>query len=165
MSFIKSVFGDKSLIGAEIGVCEGEHALIMLRGLKLKHLYLVDIWDKYVCDGKKYDYNYLYFIVKNKFSIYKNVEIIRGESSLIATTFLNNILNFVYIDGNHQYEFIKKDILSWYPKVKIEGYLCGHDYTLLCPGVIKAVDEFVAQNNLKLFVNDTDWWFKKEKGL
>ena len=28
------------------------------------------------------------------------------------------------------YENVKNDILSWYPKVKVGGWLAGHDYFL-----------------------------------
>jgi len=34
----------------------------------------------------------------------------------------------VYIDGSHEYEGVKKDILAWLPKIKINGYLTGHDF-------------------------------------
>lgn len=39
-------------------------------------------------------------------------------------------VDFVYIDGNHEYAFVKKDIELYYPKVKIGGIIGGDDYFL-----------------------------------
>jgi hypothetical protein len=53
---------------------------------------------------------------------------IRASSEISSNMFLDNSLDFVYIDANHAYDFVKEDIELWYPKVKKGGYLCGHDY-------------------------------------
>jgi hypothetical protein len=37
-------------------------------------------------------------------------------------------LDFIYIDANHAYDFVKEDIECWYPKVKPGGWVMGHDY-------------------------------------
>lgn len=37
-------------------------------------------------------------------------------------------LDFVFIDADHEYSAVKKDILAWYPKIKPGGILAGHDY-------------------------------------
>lgn len=59
-----------------------------------------------------------------------------------STYFADNSLEFVFIDASHKYEDVLQDIKHWLPKVKIGGWLCGHDYE---PGVwepvIKAVIE------------------------
>lgn len=47
--------------------------------------------------------------------------------------------DMVFIDGEHTYDGVKKDIKLW--KRHAEIMLCGHDYTPLWPGVVKAVDE------------------------
>ena len=39
-------------------------------------------------------------------------------------------LDFVYLDGDHEYESVKADILSWISKVKIGGTIGGHDYQM-----------------------------------
>ena len=41
--------------------------------------------------------------------------------------FANEILDFVYIDGAHDYNSAYKDIVSWKSKVKKGGLLMGHD--------------------------------------
>jgi len=50
-------------------------------------------------------------------------------------------LDFVFIDAQHDYHSVKKDIELWAPKVKPGGLISGHDYDPKFPGVIQAVDE------------------------
>lgn len=50
-------------------------------------------------------------------------------------------LDFVFLDASHEYKDIKADILAWRPKVKPGGFIGGHDYQGLFPGVIRAVRE------------------------
>ena len=49
-------------------------------------------------------------------------------------------LDFVFIDADHSYEAVADDISCWRPKVRVGGWLGGHDYNRHFPGVIKAVD-------------------------
>ena len=57
------------------------------------------------------------------------VKFIRAFSEKAAKLIEDNSLDFAYIDGNHQYEFVKKDIELYYPKVKKGGIVGGDDYT------------------------------------
>lgn len=51
-------------------------------------------------------------------------------------------VDFIYIDGSHEYDSVKADILAWLPKVKIGGVMAGDDYsTQYHLGVKRAVDE------------------------
>lgn len=71
--------------------------------------------------------------------------------------------DFVYIDGDHRYEEVVKDICMWLPKVRKGGILAGHDYSEpSIAGVKQAVDEWF-KDKLVHFddtVKDfqTDWW-------
>ena len=49
------------------------------------------------------------------------------DSETAASIFADEILDMVFIDANHLYPSIKKDIEIWLPKVKEGGILCGHD--------------------------------------
>jgi len=53
---------------------------------------------------------------------------------------LNRKFDCIYIDGEHDYESVLRDIKRW--DCSANHIICGHDYSEHFPGVIKAVDEF-----------------------
>lgn len=64
-------------------------------------------------------------------------------------------LDFVFIDANHAYEYVRDDIAAWAPKVRRGGMVAGHDYKAegqerkpLPFGVIQAVTEYTAAHNI-----------------
>mmetsp|Transcript_53398 Transcript_53398/g.125593 ORF Transcript_53398/g.125593 Transcript_53398/m.125593 type:complete len:158 (+) Transcript_53398:161-634(+) len=76
-------------------------------------------------------------------------ELIRDFSLSAVEDFDDESLDFVYLDAMHEYEFVKKDLIAWWPKVKVGGLFCGHDYKDgYMPhanfGVLSAVDEFAS---------------------
>ena len=63
-------------------------------------------------------------------------------------------LEVVHIDVCHKYKEFKRDILTWIPKVKIGGYICGHDWnSKRHKGVRKAVKEVQYLTGLDLVGN------------
>ena len=67
------------------------------------------------------------------------VVILRGDSSQLAEQIPDTSLDFCFIDADHTYEGVSKDILAYKNKVKEGGMFCGHDYDQ--PGNKQAVDE------------------------
>jgi len=60
-------------------------------------------------------------------------------------------ISLLWIDGDHEYEGVKKDILLFEPYLKIGSRICFHDAFYLltnsCSGVRKAVDEEIFRSN------------------
>ncbi len=75
------------------------------------------------------------------------------DSLSASQKFSDNYFDFVYLDANHDYDFILSDLKAWFPKVKNQGILFGDDYNRPY-GVNKAVAEFAYEN--KLIVHFTD---------
>lgn len=46
----------------------------------------------------------------------------------IADRFMPSYVGFVYVDGGHEYEQVKRDLRNYWPLVSEGGYLGGHDY-------------------------------------
>jgi hypothetical protein len=66
-----------------------------------------------------------------------------AESAVAAQYFDDGSLWMVFIDAQHEYTHVNRDIVLWAPKVQKGGWLTGHDYDdRAWPGVKKAVDEF-----------------------
>lgn len=173
--FLKSI-RKRDLAGAEIGVLEGWHALDMMERLPIKKLFLVDPWKAYneyaesVNNPRKSQkaLNERMRVAQKVLKKYGNrVVFIRKFSEEAAKLIEDESLDFVYIDGNHQYEFVKKDIEAWYPKVKKGGIIGGDDYTS-CPeteaegfGIFRAVNEFFKNRKKDISFYNTDWWLIK----
>lgn len=51
-----------------------------------------------------------------------------SEEAAALPIFKDGTLDWVYIDGNHTYKYVRQDILLWLPKVRSGGVLAGHDY-------------------------------------
>lgn len=90
-----------------------------------------------------------------KSGVFEIIHPTQTDSLTAAKSYADNSLDFVFIDANHNYEFVKKDIEAWYPKVKKEGYIGGHDYRT---GVKLAVDEFFKDNKV---LSRTSWLHHK----
>jgi len=164
---------------AEICVQSGNYSSTLLNSTKLTKLHLIDCWqyqliyqDSANVDQKKQDE--LYELVKSKFKNDLRVNIIKKFSKDALQIFQRNSLDFIYIDADHKYEEVKKDIQMWYTRLKKGGILAGHDYfngislDYSIFGVKRAVDEFVNLNNFKLNVTTNDgsfnsWYFIKTK--
>ncbi len=58
------------------------------------------------------------------------VRLIRAESVVAATRFVDRSLHFVFVDAAHDHASVCADITAWLPKVKIGEILAGHDYNL-----------------------------------
>ena len=58
-----------------------------------------------------------------------------------ANSIPNAHLDLVFIDADHSYEWVKRDIAAYKPKLKSGGWLTGHDIDF--PGVNRAVNEVI----------------------
>lgn len=145
----------------EVGVFEGNFSVHLLEK-NPKKLYLIDPWlnsdnskDKhYLVEKGKLDqklFDSIKFDVYKKFKNYDNVKIISMSSQKSVRLFQNKELDWVYLDARHYYNGILEDLNIWFPKIKINGFLCGdnfefhgkHNY-----GIIQAVHEFCDSKKL-----------------
>jgi predicted O-methyltransferase YrrM len=97
--------------------------------------------------------------LNNLQSIIENIKIIKNDSLSESKNYDDEYFDIVYIDASHEYHPVKNDILSWLPKVKKGGIICGDDYTAGWPGVVQAVNE-IFENNVNK-VGHQQWWVKK----
>jgi hypothetical protein len=153
------------LVGVEIGVASGENARNMLEELPIKKLWLVDPYTPYFEHGTIRDGSRAKEEAKQTLSKFSQVVFVE-KTSEEAVKDIHDKLDFVYIDGAHDYLFVKKDIELYYPLVKVGGVIGGHDYSPFFLGVIRGVNEFTDKHNFKMgiefFVVFSDWWIIKK---
>lgn len=81
-----------------------------------------------------------------------DVRLIRFPSDLAKDKILDNSIDLLFIDGAHHYEQVKRDMLNYWPKIKVGGILLGHDYSRqkLHRGVVKAAREIFGKKLIRL---------------
>ena len=87
----------------------------------------------------------------------------RGYSYDVLPTFPSNHFDWVYVDGAHDYEGVRRDLQDCYEIVKPGGLIAGHDYIRwVSPtqryGVVEAVNEFVnrTRSSFVMLTNQLD---------
>jgi hypothetical protein len=116
-------------VGAEIGVAEGEHAEILCKENPDLKLYCIDAWQHY--HGYT-DYLSAKLAAFHDKAIARlasyNCELIQKFSADAVKDFADASLDFVYIDGAHDFLNVATDLCLWTPKVRLGGVVYGHDW-------------------------------------
>ena len=67
----------------------------------------------------------------------------KGRAENLVDKFEDESFDTIFIDMDHSYDSVKRDIQLWLTKVKKGGILAGDDYRETLPGVMKAVQELL----------------------
>tara|TARA_B100001287_G_C22574602_1_gene477964 strand:+ start:138 stop:767 length:630 start_codon:yes stop_codon:yes gene_type:complete len=80
----------------------------------------------------------------------KNVHLIKGNSNKVLKKIDMKKIDFVFIDGGHEYNTVINDLNNCKEVIDLNGTVLCDDYNLgSAPGVKKAIDEFINENNFK----------------
>ena len=87
--------------------------------------------------------------VENLLAKFKSkIKLIKGDTNEILETIDLKNIDYVFLDGGHNYETVKNDLNFCKKILNNNGTVLCDDYNLsYAPGVKKAVDEFVNHNN------------------
>jgi hypothetical protein len=157
---------------AEIGVWKGAFSRRILNKIHPTSLHLIDPWEFVQDEGyedamyggkvakSQEDMDGIFDGVQRKFEeeiASGVVHLHRAPSADAGASFPDDYFDWVYIDGNHSYDFVRQDLLIYHAKVKPGGYIAGDDYGTKgwwSGGVKKAVDEFVASGKAHWALRD-----------
>ena len=122
------------------------------------HVWAVDTWEKSEAVPNP-DLVYSIFLTNmaDQISIDK-LTIVRMSTDLAFESYFRPMdpypaFDMVFIDANHSYEYVKRDILNYRQLIRPGGILCGHD--LNHDGVAKAVNEIFGADYRAL---EYLWW-------
>ena len=128
----------RDAICAEIGVWEGKFARRVLDLNPPRRYHLIDPWlfqseyPKRWYGGKRAqsqeDMDRIYERIVNELGSRENVVVHRGFSEKVVEEFENEYFDWVYVDGNHSYDFVKRDFELYWEKLKPGGFMAGDDY-------------------------------------
>jgi hypothetical protein len=158
----------KQSVGAEIGVHLGDFSAEVLRIVRPRELHLIDPWKHEASQdyehawyggearGGQAEMDGRYDVVRARFARdlrSGRVSIHRAPSHEALNAFPDAYFDWIYIDGNHLYEFVRADLQLAFAKTAPGGYIAGDDYNeggWWQGGVQKAVDEFTQEYTVRV---------------
>jgi predicted O-methyltransferase YrrM len=149
----------------EIGSYLGASAVVLAAAMKCHRggrVYCVDTWQNTsMSEGARNTYD---LFIKNTRKWSNIIVPIVGLSSQVEIN-IKNIIDFVFIDGDHSYHAVKQDIEKYGDLVRQGGFLALHDQAYY-PSVTKALGDFIqsggwyitnAIQNLIILQRDQGW--------
>lgn len=180
MKAIEEAPSDRSSLFVEIGTWLGKSAAFMgveiVNSKKDIYFYVVDNWSGSPGEAKEIkgltammswmkDTNtnadgafdtFNRNIAPVKEALKGHFNIVRKESSEASTLFKDESIDFLFLDGDHSYEAVIRDIDIWLPKVKKGGVFAGHDRDY--PPAGKAIFEKIPEN---IPMPPRSYWYTK----
>lgn len=141
---------------SEVGVFQGYLSEYLLDTFKPSILHLIDTFNTNDHVSNKFKNNTHYNYINEKFINNKNIKCHKGLSWDMLNNLDNNSLDYIYIDADHSYNSVKKDIEVAYKKIKNGGIIQFNDYTHFGSyekkeyGVMHAVNEFIEKYNVHI---------------
>jgi len=158
--YAKMISKFDNAVFVEHGTWVGRSAICMAERIKASgkkiEFYAIDFFeDCYLTlDGKKVGEQYFENIEPFK----DIINTIVGSTHEVYTQFEDESIDFLFMDADHEYEALKKDIGLWYPKIKKGGIISGHDYDPdQWDGVCIAVDEIFPDAEITMASGGNIW--------
>lgn len=158
--------------GAEVGVADGRFSEEMLRQIPNLRLRCVDPWKPYrgnTRGGPESQHDGNYAVARQRFAPYgQQVTMVRALSMDAVRDVPDASLDFVYLDGNHAYDYLMTDLIEWSKRVRPGGIVSGHDcyYFRGDAGVVQAVEDYTRAHGIDDWAicderEPSFWWVKK----
>ena len=93
-----------------------------------------------------------------------NISLIKGNSNIILKKIDMSKIDYVFLDGGHDYQTVLADLNNCVEVINNNGTVLCDDYDLsYAPGVKKAIDEFILNNKFKCNIICNNRFAKIEK--
>lgn len=147
--------------GVEVGLCTGPYSKVLLDTIPGLQLIGIDPYrayqSAYARRGEETQTRNL-LQARELLAPYPGFTLVINTGHEVSSWLADGSIDFVFIDGAHDYESVKQDISDWVPKIRKGGIVSGHDYYESKSGklgVKRAVDEYVQEHDLVL--GTTEW--------
>ena len=153
----------KGGVAIEVGVAYGDFSEMIINEIKPKKFYGLDIfsikagrepWGMHLLEESKMTHFEFY---KNRMSkIDCKIEISKGFSWEELSKFPDNYFDYIYLDADHSYDSVKKDLYQIDRKIRKEGLIQINDYAFFnilgfVPyGVKRAVNELIIEGDYEM---------------
>ncbi len=93
-----------------------------------------------------------------------NISLIKGNSNIVLKKIDMSKIDYVFLDGGHEYQTVKNDLNFCKEVIDNGGTVLCDDYDLsYAPGVKKAIDEFSSEQGFECSIIWNDRFAKIEK--
>tara|TARA_A100001015_G_scaffold163621_1_gene181900 strand:+ start:704 stop:1333 length:630 start_codon:yes stop_codon:yes gene_type:complete len=93
-----------------------------------------------------------------------NIHLIKGNSNTVLKKIDMSKIDYVFLDGGHDYETVKNDLNNCSEVIDNNGTVLCDDYNLsYAPGVKKAIDEYINNKNYRCEILHNSRFAKIEK--
>lgn len=157
IEYVKQHGDTKKMSMIEIGSYAGESTQMFANEFKS-----VIAIDPFINDYDPNDITCKYMELEKVYDTFKevvdrngNIEHIRMTSDDAVESLTGTSVDFIYIDGLHTYEQIKKDIKNYLPLLKPNCLIAGHDYHRNWDGVVRGINEILGAPDATF--SDTSW--------
>ncbi len=133
----------------EVGIAIGEFTELLLKELKPTKFHAIDLFP-HENQFENYTLRFNHYIENGV------MEVHRGFSSEVLAEFPDKYFDYIYVDADHSYEGVVKDIQEVKNKIKRDGLIQFNDYTtfsvreMLPYGVKRAVNEFLIEDGYEV---------------
>ena len=141
----------------EIGSYMGESTAMFASSMIFDEIHCIDpfIGTEEFNSRHSYSWEDVYEEFKINTRFFNNVNLHMGLSYNLYDKFEDGQFDLIYIDANHEYDDVKRDIELYLPKLAKNGLIGGHDYHEIWPGVIEAVNDTLGEPTKTFW--DTSW--------
>jgi hypothetical protein len=137
----------KGAICAEVGIWKCDYSKKIMKTTQPTMLHLIDIDPAAIaCANEVFDRE----IASGTVAVHL------GDSAALLGSMPDRYFDWIYIDGDHSYEGVRRDLTAAHPKLKQGGLLAMNDYIYFEPsgfskyGVVEAVNEFCIEHDFEL---------------
>jgi hypothetical protein len=175
MTHLINMMGD-DVIYVETGVCKGVSISSVVQLCpNIKSVYGVDFYrpnvDEFDRRAREYDQatmRHAYSRAKDRIlrSGHKDkITLILEDVSVAVNYFEDNSIDFLFLDHYLNEKDVADCLPMWYNKVKIDGYIAGHDW--IYDGVRTPIHQFRKTHNITspLSIFSAEWVWKKEGNI
>ena len=155
----------KNSVGAELGILDGAFSEQLVQIVQPRRLFLVDLFTgttRLLRPDATGDWHPFQPTPEEAWRLARqrlagpiengSVQLICAEACAWLESVPGRSLDWIYLDDDHTYQHVTRELELARGCLRPGGWLMGHDYCAVLPGVPQAVDEFCARHHLAIEV-------------